>query len=120
MVLSGRVQCTGSLIKQMNGARWHRGGHPSCHQGGRLSVAPPFILCNGSLSLELVGLVTLLVAGFQTTSNASYYFKTILSKLVCFLMPLPFQGEVLRTKVKKICEGFHAAVYACPEVTFVP
>jgi len=26
-----------------------------------------------------------------------------------------YQGEVLRTKVKKICEGFHAAVYACPE-----
>ena len=78
------------------------------------------LFCNGSLSLELVGLVTLLVAGFQTTSNGSFYFKIILSKLVCLLMSLPFQGEVLRTKVKKICEGFHAAVYACPEVTFVP
>ena len=26
-----------------------------------------------------------------------------------------FQGEELRVRVKKICEGFHAAVFACPE-----
>jgi len=26
-----------------------------------------------------------------------------------------FQGEQLKTRVKKICEGFHAAVYPCPE-----
>jgi len=26
-----------------------------------------------------------------------------------------FQGEALRSRVKKICEGFHAAVYPCPD-----
>merc|ERR1719370_2072325 len=26
-----------------------------------------------------------------------------------------YQGEELRVRVKKICEGFHAAVFACPE-----
>ncbi len=26
-----------------------------------------------------------------------------------------FQGEELKVRVKKICEGFHAAVYPCPE-----
>jgi V-type H+-transporting ATPase subunit a len=26
-----------------------------------------------------------------------------------------FQGEALRSRVKKICEGFHASVYPCPD-----
>lgn len=26
-----------------------------------------------------------------------------------------FQGDQLKTKVKKICEGFHATIYPCPE-----
>ncbi len=26
-----------------------------------------------------------------------------------------FQGEALKTRVKKVCEGFHATVYPCPE-----
>ncbi|CAL8107799.1 unnamed protein product [Calicophoron daubneyi] len=26
-----------------------------------------------------------------------------------------FQGEQLRTRVKKICEGFHASIYPCPD-----
>ena len=26
-----------------------------------------------------------------------------------------FQGDALRSRVKKICEGFHASVYPCPE-----
>ena len=26
-----------------------------------------------------------------------------------------FQGEQLKTRVKKICEGFRAALYPCPE-----
>merc|ERR1711970_867637 len=26
-----------------------------------------------------------------------------------------YQGESLKSKVKKICEGFHAAVYPCPD-----
>merc|ERR1719158_2094880 len=28
-----------------------------------------------------------------------------------------FQGDALRTRVKKICDGFHATVYPCPETT---
>ena len=67
----------------------------------------------------LMGLVRLLVA-FKQHINSSFYFKTILSKLARLLTSLLSQGEVLRTKVKKICEGFHAAVYPCPEVTFLP
>lgn len=26
-----------------------------------------------------------------------------------------FQGEALKTRVKKICEGYHATTYPCPE-----
>ncbi len=26
-----------------------------------------------------------------------------------------FQGEALKAKVKKICEGYHATIYPCPE-----
>ena len=113
----GPIQCTSSLIKQMNGASCHQGGHPSCHQGGRLSVAPPY--CAMALSLGLIGLVRLLVA-FKQHINSCFYFKTVLSKLVSLLTSLLSQGEVLRTKVKKICEGFHAAVYPCPEVNILP
>ena len=55
VVLSGRVQCTGSLIKQMNGARWPSKLPPrwSPFSGATFYSAM-------SLSLELVGLVTLL------------------------------------------------------------
>merc|ERR1719232_371484 len=28
-----------------------------------------------------------------------------------------YQGDALRTRVKKICDGFHATVYPCPETT---
>lgn len=26
-----------------------------------------------------------------------------------------YQGDALRTRVKKICDAFHASVYPCPE-----
>jgi V-type H+-transporting ATPase subunit a len=26
-----------------------------------------------------------------------------------------YQGEALKSRVKKICEGYHATVYPCPE-----
>ena len=72
VVLSSLVQCTGSLIKQMNGASCPQ----SCHQGGRLSVAPPY--CTMALSLRLIGLVRLLVAFKQHIHNSGltfFYFK---------------------------------------------
>ena len=28
---------------------------------------------------------------------------------------MSIQGEALRSRVKKICEGFHASVYPCPD-----
>ena len=65
----------------------------------------------------------------------SYYFKGTISELGCiyetycndnqvFHERNPFdsiseciviQGEELKSRVKKICEGFHASVYPCPE-----
>lgn len=36
----------------------------------------------------------------------------ILNKAVFLIF---FQGEALKTRVKKICEGFHASVYPCPD-----
>ena len=91
----------------------HHGGRQAAHQGGRLSVAPPYC----AMWIDWIGQI---VGGFQTSNNSSFYFKTILSKLAHLLTSLLSQGEVLRTKVKKICEGFHAAVYPCPEVNFLP
>ena len=37
---------------------------------------------------------------------------TILYKAVFIIF---FQGDALRSRVKKICEGFHASIYPCPE-----
>eukprot|EP00092_Neocalanus_flemingeri_P001102 GFUD01001175.1.p1 GENE.GFUD01001175.1~~GFUD01001175.1.p1 ORF type:complete len:874 (+),score=218.49 GFUD01001175.1:2161-4782(+) len=36
----------------------------------------------------------------------------VLNKAVFIIF---FQGEALRSRVKKICEGFHASVYPCPD-----
>ena len=72
------------------------------------------------LSLSWIDWIGHIIDGLQTTINSFFYFKTILSKIVYLLTLFCSQGEVLRTKVKKICDGFHAAVYPCPEVNFLP
>ena len=45
-----------------------------------------------------------------------YFFSTIQGtekfKVVFILF---FQGDELRTRVRKICEAFHATLYQCPE-----
>ena len=70
------------------------------------------------LSLSWIDQIGHIIGAFQT---AHQWFLLLLERccrknFIGLYHDTKLQGEVLRTKVKKICEGFHAAVYPCPEV----
>lgn len=44
----------------------------------------------------------MLVISFQ----GNEYYKTVFAAF--------FQGEQLKTRIKKVCSGFHASLYPCP------
>jgi V-type H+-transporting ATPase subunit a len=59
--------------------------------------------CRGNVFLRRADIETPL----EDPTTGDLYYKAV---FIVF-----FQGDQLKSRVKKICEGFHATLYPCPE-----